>query len=148
MDNANIWKVASGVPEIADKAWNEFLSDNFVAIGNWFEDLGQDIDYSTFKTKEELLEELEKVDYSEGAASSIWHFVHDMQVGDIVVVNNGMKQCRGIGIITSDYMPPQEANPDYEMRNIRKVKWIVTNETTLSKNFFPVVTVTPEPFSK
>ena len=92
------------------------------------------MDYSSFQTKEELIGELQIVDLGETAADSIWYFVHDMKVGDIVVVNRGESQCNAIGIIKSDYIPSEKNNRKYKRRNIRKVDWIITEKINLNKN--------------
>ena len=43
MDNANIWKIDLKISEIEAKTINKFFTDNFVALRNWFEDLGHNV---------------------------------------------------------------------------------------------------------
>ena len=135
IDGRNIWKIATGESDITEEAWKEFHEDGFVAIGNWFEDSSQDIDYNIFNSQEEILSKLKEtipgISEQTKAPKMIWDFTNEIKIGDIVVASRGISKCLGIGIVTSDYIPPNEVNPNYKMRNIRKVDWIITEEIEL-----------------
>lgn len=145
IDGRNIWKIATGEPDITEEAWKEFQEDGFVAIGNWFEDLGHDVDYRIFNSEDEILNKLNEtspnISENTKAPKMIWNFTNEIKVGDIVVASRGVSKCLGIGIITSDYIPPSEVNPNYKMRNIRKVDWIINEEIELKGKKFGQDTV-------
>lgn len=145
IDGRNIWKIATGEPDITEEAWKEFQEDGFVAIGNWFEDLGHDVDYRIFNSEDEILNKLNEtspnISENTKAPKMIWNFTNEIKVGDIVVASRGVSKCLGIGIITSDYIPPSEVNPNYKMRNIRKVNWIINEEIELKGKKFGQDTV-------
>ena len=145
IDGRNIWKIATGEPDITEEAWKEFQEDGFVAIGNWFEDLGHDVDYRIFNSEDEILNKLNEtspnISENTKAPKMIWNFTNEIKVGDIVVASRGVSKCLGIGIITSDYIPPSEVNPNYKMRNIREVDWIINEEIELKGKKFGQDTV-------
>ena len=145
IDGRNIWKIATGEPDITEEAWKEFQEDGFVAIGNWFEDLGHDVDYRIFNSEDEILNKLNEtspnISENTKAPKMIWSFTNEIKVGDIVVASRGVSKCLGIGIITSDYIPPSEVNPNYKMRNLRKVDWIINEEIELKGKKFGQDTV-------
>ncbi len=68
----------------------------------------------------------------------IWNFTNKIQIGDLFVVNHGFDNIFGIGIITSDYIPPKETDlkNDYLLDHKRKVKWLTTEEFFIKKSFF------------
>lgn len=109
----NIWKLASGKEEsnIPIKSWQHFVKENYVGFG-WF-DLQTDLnmDYRDFNSpneiKNKLIEDNPNKDKNFTAiASMIWNFTNEIEIGDIVVVNHGFDKVFGIGIVTSDYIPP------------------------------------------
>ncbi len=152
--NITIWKIASGESKVATESWKEFREDNYVAIG-WFglKDLNS-VDYRDFKSKEEIKERLLKENKNTkkgtSAPSMIWNFTHEIKVGDYVVVNHGLSSVYGIGIITSDYIPPKESNIEnsYGLEHIRKVKWLITEEFEVGKTFFPQQTISEIKYNK
>lgn len=129
---AKIWKIAPG-----DQAreWPETSEQGCITI-NWM----NKTDLSKFKTKEDLKEALKVDSDGERGASSIWHFVHDVQPGDTVVANKGRSNVVGIGKIESGYLPPADPrNPrkaKKEHRHARLVNWVIKSPIELHEQVF------------
>ncbi|MCC7554322.1 MAG: DUF3578 domain-containing protein [Methanobacteriaceae archaeon] len=156
IENKNIWRIAPGSIDIAAKAWEFFKEKEYIGIGTWGSDKGgqNDFDYRQFKTKEDIDKYLkpfyENETKNSQAPSMIWNFVHEMKVGDIVIVNIGRSYFNGIGIITSDYISPDE-NPDkneFELNHRRNVKWLITDKIPVKKNLFVRSTISKINFIK
>lgn len=152
---ASVWKIAPG--ESAED-WEESQQYGCVGLG-WMELA----DYGIFRSREEVLAALIAA-YPHnpngnrgGAATSIWHYVHEVQAGnevqagDIVVANQGLSRVVGIGVITSEYLSPHSPrNPipipqtDYDMwrRHARRVDWRIVEPIDLPRHFFARSTVT------
>ena len=102
------WKIAPGRKA---SGWKMCRDQGCIALG-W----RQLTDYQKYKTEKEILAALGggKGD-GKGAANSIWRFANVIQSSHRVVANNGKSRVEGIGIVTSDYLPPNSAenpNPD------------------------------------
>jgi len=135
--SVSMWKVAPG--ERA-KLWSMCQSRGCIAIG-WLED----VDYRTFASQDELEEALREDGKGTGGVASIWHFVHDIQKGHVIVANKGQYAIVGLGIVTSDYIPPSETdNPseDAHYRHARMVNWLITEPVDVPFQF-AMQTVTP-----
>jgi hypothetical protein len=64
-------------------------------------------------------------------AASLWSFSREIQVGDVVIANSGLDQVRGIGVVTSSYIPPSHpGNPrkgePLGYLQVRRVEWLVS----------------------
>jgi len=133
-----VWKIAPG--RKADR-WELCKQQQCISIF-WLdrEDLRR------FKNKEAIKAALAKADEGEGGATQLWHFVHNIQPGDIVVANKGQQEVAGVGRVTSDYIPRfQSDNPSLGQNRgqTRRVDWLITEPVHLSPNFFAQNTVTP-----
>lgn len=145
--NRNIWRIAPGSIEIAKEAWEFFKENNLVGIGTWGLKNGasENIDYSKFNTPEEIKNEIMKYNISKSSQgpSMIWNFVHNIKIGDVVIVNMGRSEFVGIGIVTSDYIPPNknENKNIFDLNHVRKVKWLITEKVKVRKTFFQRSTI-------
>lgn len=153
-DKNNVWKIASGESSVAIKSWEEFKKDSYVGIG-WFSSKKPDcINYQDFKSKEEIKEKLlkENKDTKKGTTvpTMIWNFAYEIKVGDYVVVNHGVSNVFGIGIITSEYIPPNKTDikNSYDLNHIRKVKWLITEEFKVGNSFFSQQTLSQIKYNK
>ncbi|MFA0783494.1 MAG: hypothetical protein YYHSYBAR_001885 [Candidatus Fervidibacter sacchari] len=67
-----------------------------------------------------------------------WVFVHEVQPGDIIVAKRGAKEIVGIGIVTSDCIPPGHSDhplgDKHEHQHARKVDWRVTESVQVDFN--------------
>lgn len=138
-DIKRMWKVAPGKGAYL---WDMCREKACVVIG-WLDNEN----YTRFTSKDELIQALSAADEGVGGASSIWPFVHEMQAGDLVVANKGLRSVVGIGIVRSGYMPPdQPDNPstDAHHGHTRLVDWRITEPVTLDDSFtFAQQTLTP-----
>ena len=130
---SNVWKISPGQNAAV---WPECLEMKCISI-NWF----RDFDLFEFKTKADLLAELIRTgEGKSGSASTIWSFVHEVNIGDIVVANNGLSVVEGIGIVRGKYLPPNHRlNPNREQtchQHVRKVDWIIQTQCGLGNDVF------------
>jgi energy-coupling factor transporter ATP-binding protein EcfA2 len=63
-------------------------------------------------------------------------FVHEIQPGDIIVAKRGINEVIGIGIVTSDCIPPGHRDHPlgnkHEFRHARKVDWRITESVRVN----------------
>lgn len=97
--------------------WDDFKEKGCIVIG-WDED-----GFEKFESYDDV-----KKKYGNRGTSSIWNFYKVINVGDIVVAI-GNRMVLGVGIITSEYIPPHHSdNPRLTYKNARKVKWLITGD--------------------
>ncbi|MBE6509389.1 MAG: AAA family ATPase [Methanobrevibacter sp.] len=116
--------------------WDDFYRNGDAAIG--FGDTG---DLKQYKSKEELNRKFQKL-YNDKTnhrnnVHACWQFVHDMQIGDVIFVKNGMSEIIGRGIVESDYF----YDTSKEYHKIRKVRW-THKGSWKSKDKLPMKTLT------
>ena len=122
-----IWRVAPGK---GGEWWDECKENGCIVIG-WSKVAREapNYDFREWRSREELREKFQS------GWSQVWDFVHEIQPGDIIVAKkrkrkNGTNEILGIGIVTSDCIPP--GHPDHplgnkhEFRHARKVDWRIT----------------------
>lgn len=128
--SAGIWKIAPGEQA---RLWEMCIRQGCIVIG-W---LG-DRDFREFDGKGTLRFALTESGQGVGGASSIWAFTHEIKVGDIIVANEGQRQIVGIGVVTSDYIPPRaDNNPSAEAqyKHTRRVDWRVKKPVEIHFQF-------------
>jgi len=113
-ENAEVW------PQCRDK--------NCIVIG--WEGIG---DFQQYQNEEAIKNALGVVDDSRSQnAKTIWRFTHEVTPGSIVVANKGRTTVVGLGIVTSDYIPPGDpSNPGLTMPNARQVDWKIAEEVNI-----------------
>ncbi|MDG3547272.1 MrcB family domain-containing protein [Methanobacterium formicicum] len=139
----NIWQITPGSVSKGEQRtlWPLFRDNGFIGIG-WLRNSSSYLDFDNIdELKEALINfypNYKETDPSQ-AAKMVWDFTHNVKKGDIVVANAGFRKTRGIGIVTSDYIDPNNPeNPgifDY-FWHLRKVDWIITDEMEFSQNVF------------
>jgi hypothetical protein len=97
-----LWKIAPGR---SAEFWDFVSEHDCIAIG--WQDIG---DLRNFKSKSEIKEALERIGETDGGALQLWNFARNIQVGDIVIANKGLSEVAGIGLITGDYIAPEDEN--------------------------------------
>lgn len=115
-----IWKIAPGR---GASEWEMCRVRNCIVIG--WSNLGNR-DLREFSNKQEIEQALTAVGVGAGGAASIWNFVHEIKANSLVVANQGLTDVVGIGIVTSNYIPPndpQNPSTNSQMRHARRVDW-------------------------
>ena len=143
-----VWKIAPGV---GAEDWELFREHNCIGLG-WL----VDSDYRNYDSEKEILGALEQEHgkgapgASAGSAKMIWQFVHEVKVHHVVVANEGYNKVIGIGVISSEYLPPKSPqNPirkdeTTHRHHVRRVNWLITDAVDLpGKRFFVQSTLWP-----
>jgi hypothetical protein len=134
-----IWRVAPGR---RGEWWNECRENGCIVIG-WSEAAKKapKNDFRKLRSRKELRELFRQAYGGKkgvGGWSEVWRFVHEIQPGDIIVAKSGIEEILGIGIVTSDCIPP--GHPDHplgnkhEFRHARKVDWRITEGVRVNFN--------------
>lgn len=122
-----MWILPVGRSEIANEAWELFKKESYIGIGYTFGN--KNVDYSTFKSLNEIKKFMgKKIGERSYSPSTVWKFVNEFKIGDLLIVRKGLTKLAGIGVITSDFIPQtkNESKNDFDMNNIRKVNWLFT----------------------
>lgn len=123
------WKIAPGEDA---HLWPECLAKSAIGIG-WL----PETDYTEFADKRTIQDALATAGGKERGADSILRFVKEIEPGSIVVANKGNNVVVGIGVITSEYLPPAAPdNPNMSYKHARRVDWRVTHRVTMPPAFF------------
>ncbi len=131
MSGLNYWKIAPGENGFL---WEECREQSCILIG-WV-NVGNLLNYPD---KTALAKVNAQFNHKDSATGIQWSFAHDISIGDIVVANKGNREVVGIGVITSDYLPPGASNNPSTNEwypHARRVDWRVTQTATLPKAFF------------
>jgi hypothetical protein len=129
-----IWRVAPGE---GGEWWDECRENRCIVIG-WSEAAKKapNNDFRQLSDLEKLFEEVYKGGEGAGGHWQVRMFVHEIQPGDIIVAKRGRNEVIGIGIVTSDCIPP--GHPDHplgnkhEFRHARKVDWRITESVQVN----------------
>ena len=117
--------------------WEQFYNDGNIGIG--FVGTGDLRKYKEKKDLKRKFQEIHKDNTSHrNDVNACWQFVHDMQIGDVIFIKNGMKEIIARGIVESDY--EYDANNQYQ--NIRKVTWTHNGNWNYEHGKLPVKTLT------
>lgn len=147
-----IWKIAPGDYQKRQVMWPIFKEKGYIGVG-WFacEDFMKK-SYKSFKSYEDLHAALKKCANRPTvgtAARMIWNFTNEIEIGDVVIANDGYKGILGIGVIRSDYIGPTASyklnlDPDNEYFHFREVEWLITDPIEMENDhFFAQQTITP-----
>ena len=116
--------------------WDDFYQNGEMGIG--FDGTG---DLNQYISKEELKHKFQEMAGDKSShknnVHACWQFVHDIQIGDVVFVKNGMSEIIGRGIVEGDY--EYDATKPYH--KLRKVKWTHRGHWE-SKDKLPMKTLT------
>lgn len=112
-----IWLFAPGE---SGYLWEEFYSAGIAAVG-----LGNMGDLKQFSSREEIREELVKLNPDSGPTQTnnslcLWEFSHVMREGDIIIAKKGITEYIGYGIVSSAYYF-DDSRESY--KHVRKVDW-------------------------
>lgn len=127
----NMWFIHSGKRA---SQWDDFRTSNRVAVG------GSDGEDWSNKSLDDMKKQWPGHPHDVRTAQAI---SKNMKVGDVVVALGGSKKVKGIGIITSDYMPPTHSeNTEHEYKHSRTVEWRILEECDIKTNKFPNIAIT------
>ncbi len=135
-----IWKIAPGWKA---KFWDDCREKGYICVG-WSEIA----DFSVFNDKDALRDGFQTTyskEPSNVALGMIWSFANVIRAGDIVVANDGKSKAIGVGVVTSDYLSPDDSsNPakGQEFPHARLVDWKINTPALLSGQFFTQNTIT------
>jgi len=128
-----VWKVTPGRQAML---WRDCFDNKCIAV-----DCLNKLDLAQLNLEQDfgrILAEHEK----DGAnnAQSLYDFVHQMRVGDLIIANDGRRKCRGIGVVKSDYLHPgHRQNPfrnNDDNAQVRLVDWEIDQTIELPTDFF------------
>ena len=126
---ARIWKTAPGANAFL---WDDCREGGYIGIH-----FGSLPDYREFADKTALKAALQN--YGEGgSADTVWRFVREIEIGDILVANRGSETVVGIGRVQSDYIPANAAdNPvtTIDYRHARRVEWLISDPVDVPFHF-------------
>ncbi|MDR3222808.1 MAG: AAA family ATPase [Methanobrevibacter sp.] len=112
--------------------WNSFKNEDYMGI-----DYGLiDENLKNF-SKQELKDYMLKKEGDKNSENylQLWKFVNDIKVDDRIIAVGSENQILGIGLVESDYIPPED-NKNENIKKyypqIRKVKWIKTEMKNIS----------------
>lgn len=97
--NRKFWKIAAGLG--GDK-WEEFKKENRIKI-----DFSLELDLSTLLTNQSTYEDFRsktrELKKSDKAATMLWDFLKDLEIGDIIAIHKGESEICDLAVITSEY---------------------------------------------
>jgi len=126
-----------------DKHWELYKKESIIGVG-WL----PRVNLNDFETKEEIKEaniKIHNMSQRSTGHNQVWDFVHSINIEDYIIASGSGNEICGIGIVESDYIPPDEnwlvdentiggvGGDDYFQ--IRKVKWIKTKRKNLSFDY-------------
>lgn len=111
----NTWVIAPGE---GARLWGEFLKLGIAAIA--WDDLG---DLSEYESRDAIHDALIESGAGENPSNhslTLWEFVHEMKIGDVVLAKKGRRAILGWGKVTGEYEHDSERA---EYRNFRTIEW-------------------------
>ena len=126
-ENKTIWSMNISSNSSYDETWSKFCENSCISIDYVIENV--DIDYSSFKSKDEIKDYLN--DDKSIQPSVIWRFINEIKNGDLFIAHKGTSTLTAIGVVESDYI-----HQDGDLKNIRKVNWFYIGDLYIKKTFF------------
>lgn len=111
---SSIWKMSLG-ERYDDYIYDECIERNEIAIG-WLDDY--DLSESDYDFIYENLDESDFGEAPKQTANTIFSFVHEMNIGDIVMIYDGRETIRMMGIVKSGYRHDLEREYYYHRRSV------------------------------
>lgn len=99
--------------------WEEFYKLGIIGIG--WDAMG---DLRLYQSRNEMIDKMRSINNNNNAYTNdslaTWQFVHDVKIGDVILVKKGLTKLVGRGVVTSEYIYNMEAN---NFRHQYHVKW-------------------------
>ncbi|MEM9824277.1 MAG: AAA family ATPase, partial [Bacteroidota bacterium] len=120
-ESSTVWKVSLGSRGKEEEVYKDCIQSNTIAIG-WLP--GEDLHNWS---KQDIYQALEKEntngsDRPTNDSDTIYKFVNEIQIGDVVLVFASVNSIRAIGVVTGAYYR-DETKPNYYFHR-RKVSWL------------------------
>lgn len=110
------WIIAPGENSFM---WEEFYKLGIIGIG--WDSMG---DLRLYKSRNEMIDKMRSINNNNNAYTNdslaTWQFVHEVKVGDVILVKKGLTKLVGRGVVTSEYIYNMEAD---NFRHQHHVKW-------------------------
>ncbi|MGH4139457.1 AAA family ATPase [Clostridium sp.] len=118
-EKSRIWKISLGSRNKDEKIYNECIARNDIAIG-WLNDINL-----KEKNYEEVFDLLKIERGVNGKkpfqdADSVYTFISEIQIGDVVFIYDGPRTIRDIGVVEGEY----DYKPELSYSHRRSIKWI------------------------
>lgn len=114
--NVQFWIYAPGENSFM---WEEFYKLGIIGIG--WDSMG---DLRLYKSRNEMIDKMRSINNNNNAYTNdslaTWQFVHEVKVGDVILVKKGITKLVGRGVVTSEYIYNMEAD---NFRHQYHVKW-------------------------
>lgn len=114
--NVQFWIYAPGENSFM---WEEFYKLGIIGIG--WDAMG---DLRLYQSRNEMIDKMRSINKNNNAYTNdslaTWQFVHDVKIGDVILVKKGLTKLVGKGVITSEYIYNMEAK---NFRHQYHVKW-------------------------
>ncbi len=125
-----IWKMALGGKGEKD-IYQSCIDENKICMG-----FGGDVDFSQCKSKDAIIQKITETygQDTDNAILSLHRFVNEMKLGDIVVINDGLRHVRAIAEITGGYEIDTNIHALYPQ--MRKVTWLKVFEPSIPSDQF------------
>ena len=112
---ADVWVIGAGQ---GARLWGDFREHGIAAIG--YGELGDLGEYDSREAIHNALIESGRGKNPSNHSLAAWEFVHEMKIGDILIVKKGRSVILGWGKVTGDYTyDPERA----EYPSLRRVEW-------------------------
>ena len=131
----NVWQIKLDNLNF-EYIWKHFTDNNYFAVG--LSDVNLNLDLSKFTSSEEIYNKVESSRHDKKIkedCSTVYTFINDIKIGDILVVSPEKNIVCGIGVVESDYIPPKKSNiPFYaNLIHSRKIRWLYTYNVKVEK---------------
>lgn len=114
--NVQFWIYAPGENSFM---WEEFYKLGIIGIG--WDAMG---DLRLYQSRNEMIDKMRSINNNNNAYTNdslaTWQFVHDVKIGDVILVKKGLTKLVGRGVVASEYIYNMETN---NFRHQYHVKW-------------------------
>lgn len=122
-ENSRYWIYAPGE---GASMW-ELCQEKGIMVLGW----GEMGDFRQYPSRERLIPEMQETYNLHNksflhSSLAVWQFLHDMKVGDVIFVKQGLSKIIGRGVVQGDYEYDEELHDEF--RNKRRVHWTHVGE--------------------
>jgi len=121
--NRNLWRVHARLPKATEDYAATCVEEGMIAVG--WDDVGS---LNGFSNKEEIKIALSRSNDSPriigSAASCLWSFANDLDIGDIIVCPDSDHNLYYVGSVESQYYNLQDSPDECPFKNRREINWL------------------------
>lgn len=131
----NVWQIKLDNLNF-EYIWKHFTENHYFAVG--LSDVNLNLDLSKYVSSEEIYNKVESSRNDRKIkedCSTVYTFIKEIKIGDILVVSPDKNMVCGIGVVESDYIPPKKSDiPFYaNLIHSRKIRWLYTYNVEVEK---------------